>query len=42
LNAHSGYGDKVGAPEAIEIDVFDILVEQRHLMMVRDKRGEQA
>jgi hypothetical protein len=32
----------VGASEAVEIDVIDILVYQRHAVMVGHERGEQG
>ena len=42
LNAHAGQTDKVGAGEPIEIDLLDILVDQRHAVMVGDERSEQG
>src|SRR5262249_3062488 len=42
LDAHAGQADEVGASEAVEIDVIDILVYQRHAVMVGHERGEQG
>ena len=42
LDAHAGQADKVGAAEPVEVDVFDVLVDQRHVVMVRDESGKQG
>jgi len=39
LNAHPRQADKVGAAQKLEIDVFDVLVNQRHLVTVWNQSG---
>ena len=42
LNAHAGEADQVGAGETVEVDVLDIFVDQRHLVMFGNERGQQC
>ena len=42
LDAHAGKADEIGSGQAGEIDVLDILIDQRHLVMVGNERGQQA
>ena len=41
LDAHPRVADKIGATKAIEIDLLDIFVNQRDLVMVGNESGEQ-
>ena len=42
LDAHAGQANEVGAAQPLEIDVFDVFIDQRHLMMVGYKSSQQG
>jgi hypothetical protein len=42
LNAHTRQADEVRATEPIKVDILDILIDQRHLMVFRNQGGEQC
>jgi hypothetical protein len=42
LDAHAGQANDVCQAEAREIDLLDVFIDQRHVMLVRHQRGQQG
>jgi hypothetical protein len=41
LDRHTRDAHHVSAGEPLEIEIFDVLIDDRNLMMCRDKGGQQ-